>query len=179
MLVAVDGGLDTCRAIRRRPYLFVGDLDSTRRPPRGAPALIYPIEKDFSDFAGAHASSPSAALAIVVVAGLSAGRLDHEWANLLEVGSAAKRFAGLLAPSSRGSRGGHRARRARADDAAAASCRCSRRARRPRDAAADVVDADARALDAGLARAFERYRQARCARRSTRGWRSWSSRRRR
>ena len=102
MLVAVDGGLDTCRAIRRAPTLFVGDLDSARRPPRGVETLIYPIEKDFSDFAGALAELAGRGVAIVVVAGLLGGRLDHEWANLLEVGSAAKRFSGLLAPSSRG-----------------------------------------------------------------------------
>lgn len=38
----------------------------------------------------------------MVIAGLLGGRLDHEWANLLEVGTAASRFAGLLAPSARG-----------------------------------------------------------------------------
>ncbi|HJQ98791.1 MAG TPA: thiamine diphosphokinase [Candidatus Polarisedimenticolaceae bacterium] len=102
MLVAVDGGLDTCRAVRRSPTLFVGDLDSTRRPPRGVPTLIYPIEKDFSDFAGALDELAKRDVSIVVVAGLLGGRLDHEWANLLEVGSAAKRFSGLLAPSARG-----------------------------------------------------------------------------
>lgn len=102
MLVAVDGGLKTCRAIRRKPSLFVGDLDSARRPPRGLPALIYPIEKDFSDFAGALIAIAEGGASIVVVAGLLGGRLDHEWANLLEVGSAAKRFEGILAPSSRG-----------------------------------------------------------------------------
>lgn len=102
MLVAVDGGLDTCRAIRRRPSLFVGDLDSARRPPSGVEALIYPIEKDFSDFAGALRELAARDASIVVVAGLLGGRLDHEWANLLEVGSAASQFEGLLAPSSRG-----------------------------------------------------------------------------
>jgi thiamine pyrophosphokinase len=39
---------------------------------------------------------------IAIVAGLLGGRLDHEWANLLEVGTAASRFAGMLAPSARG-----------------------------------------------------------------------------
>jgi len=102
LLVAVDGGLATCRAIRRRPGLFVGDLDSARRPPPGVDARIYPIEKDFSDFAGALAEIESRGAGIVVVAGLLGGRLDHEWANLLEVGAAAKRFTGILAPSARG-----------------------------------------------------------------------------
>jgi thiamine pyrophosphokinase len=102
MLVAVDGGLDTCRAIRTKPSLFVGDLDSARKPPSGVESLIYPIEKDFSDFAGALVELAKRGASIVVVAGLLGGRLDHEWANLLEVGSAARRFEGLLAPSSRG-----------------------------------------------------------------------------
>jgi thiamine pyrophosphokinase len=37
-----------------------------------------------------------------VIAGLLGGRLDHEWANILEVGATARDFAGVLAPSSRG-----------------------------------------------------------------------------
>ena len=102
MLVAVDGGLKTCRAVRRRPSLFVGDLDSARRPPRGVETRIYPIEKDFSDFAGALREIKNRGGSIVVIAGLLGGRLDHEWANLLEVGQAAEMFAGILAPSERG-----------------------------------------------------------------------------
>ena len=39
---------------------------------------------------------------VVALAGLLGGRLDHEWANLLECGSAARSFAGLLAPTDRG-----------------------------------------------------------------------------
>ena len=102
ILVAVDGGLATCRAVRRRPSLFVGDLDSARRPPRGVAVRIYPIEKDFSDFAGALREIRKRGVDLVVIAGLLGGRLDHEWANLLEVGQAAAMFAGILAPSERG-----------------------------------------------------------------------------
>ncbi len=101
-LIAVDGGLDTVRAIRRRPDLFVGDLDSTPRAPRGVVSRIYPAAKDFSDFSGALVEARDLGAGIAVVAGLLGGRLDHEWANLLEVGAAAPDFAGLLAPSSRG-----------------------------------------------------------------------------
>jgi len=101
-LVAVDGGIDTWRAIRRRPDLFVGDLDSARQAPRGIPSRIYPVDKSFSDFSGALDEAWKHHARVVVIAGLLGGRLDHEWANLLEVGAAAPRFAGLLAPSARG-----------------------------------------------------------------------------
>ena len=102
ILIAVDGGLSTCRAIRRRPALFVGDLDSARATPRGVPTRIYAVEKDFSDFSGALVEARRLGADVAVVAGLLGGRLDHEWANLLEVGAAAPAYAGILARSSRG-----------------------------------------------------------------------------
>ena len=102
LLVAVDGGLAACRAMRRRPDLFVGDLDSARHRPRGIVSRIYPAAKDFSDLAGALSETRRLGAEVLVIAGLLGGRLDHEWANLFEVGAAARGFAGLLAPSSRG-----------------------------------------------------------------------------
>jgi thiamine pyrophosphokinase len=102
LLVAVDGGLSSCRALRRRPDLFVGDLDSARRPPEGIASRIYPAAKDFSDFSGAILEARRLGADVVVIAGLLGGRLDHEWANILEVGATARGFAGVLAPSSRG-----------------------------------------------------------------------------
>ncbi len=102
LLVAVDGGLKTCRAMRRRPDLFVGDLDSARLRPRGIASSIYPVAKDFSDFSGGLSAARQLGADVLVIAGLLGGRLDHEWANLLEAGAAAPGFAGLLAPSSRG-----------------------------------------------------------------------------
>ena len=102
ILVAVDGGVTACRAIRRAPDLFVGDLDSVRAAPARVPSTIYPVEKDFSDFSGALAETKRLGADVVRVAGLLGGRLDHEWGNLLEVGAAARAFAGVLAPSSRG-----------------------------------------------------------------------------
>ena len=102
LLVAVDGGLSACRAMRRRPDLFVGDLDSARRRPHGIASRVYPAAKDFSDFSGALAEARRLGADILVIAGLLGGRLDHEWANLFEVGASAREFTGLLAPSSRG-----------------------------------------------------------------------------
>ncbi len=114
LLIAVDGGLQTCRAMRRRPDLFVGDLDSTRVPPRGIPSTVYPAAKDFSDFAGALSAARRLGAEVAVIAGLLGGRLDHEWANLLEAGAAARGLVGILAPSARGlvvvTAGGVRAR---------------------------------------------------------------------
>ena len=100
--MAVDGGLATCRARRLRPDVFVGDLDSTRRAPAGIPSVIFPAAKDFSDFAGALGELVRLGVDLVVIAGLVGGRLDHEWANVLEAGAMARRFSCVVAPSSRG-----------------------------------------------------------------------------
>ena len=100
--VAVDGGLATWRAVKTRPDLFVGDRDSARRVPAALPSTLYPVDKDFSEFAGALGEIRRLGAELVVVAGLLGGRLDHEWANVQEVGEAARHFTGILAPSSRG-----------------------------------------------------------------------------
>ena len=63
---------------------------------------LFDREKDFSDLAGALAELRRRRVQVVALAGLLGGRLDHEWANLLECGSAARSFAGLLAPTDRG-----------------------------------------------------------------------------
>jgi thiamine pyrophosphokinase len=117
LLIAVDGGLATCRELRRRPDLFVGDVDSAPKVPRGIPSRIYPVAKDFSDFSGALHEARALGAEVAVAAGFLGGRLDHEWANLLESAAHAREFAGLLAPSDRGlivvTAGGVRARTAK------------------------------------------------------------------
>jgi thiamine pyrophosphokinase len=114
LLIAVDGGLRTCRAMRRRPDLFVGDCDSAHVRPRGIASTIYPVAKDFSDFSGALSEARRLGAEVVLIAGLLGGRFDHECANLFEAGAAAHGFVGMLAPSSRGlvvvTAGGVRAR---------------------------------------------------------------------
>ncbi len=102
MLVAVDGGLTTCRAARRRPDLFVGDGDSIRRIPDQIERVVYPRDKDHSDLSGALDELKSRRAQVVAVAGMLGGRLDHEWANLLELVGRARGFAGIIAPTSRG-----------------------------------------------------------------------------
>ena len=102
LLVAVDGGLGTCRAEGLSPDVFVGDLDSADRAPRGVPSVVFPRDKDFSDLGGALREVRSRGISVVVVAGLLGGRLDHEWANLLEIGARARWFSGFLIPTGRG-----------------------------------------------------------------------------
>jgi thiamine pyrophosphokinase len=102
ILVAVDGGSRSCRACRLTPDLFVGDGDSSRRVPEDVPAVVYPADKEFSDLSGALAEVALRRVQVVVLAGLVGGRMDHEWANLFEAGSEARRFAAILAPTSRG-----------------------------------------------------------------------------
>jgi len=102
LVVAVDGGLAACLRGGRAADLFVGDLDSRRRPPDGVPCVILPRDKDLSDLSAALAEVARRGVEVVTVAGLLGGRLDHEWGNLLEVGSHAASFAGILAPTGRG-----------------------------------------------------------------------------
>ncbi len=102
ILVAVDGGLKTCRASRRRPDLFIGDGDSCRTIPTDIPAIVLSPDKDFSDLAGALAEMRARKVQVLAVAGLTGGRLDHEWANLLEIAARSRPFAGIISPTDRG-----------------------------------------------------------------------------
>lgn len=102
LLVAVDGGMRTCRAAGTRPDLFIGDGDSTVRVPTGIPRILYDTDKDFSDLAGALREIRRRGVEVVVLAGLVGGRLDHEWANLQELGRRSRAFAACVAPTARG-----------------------------------------------------------------------------
>jgi thiamine pyrophosphokinase len=99
--VAVDGGLRTWRAIRQRCDLYVGDADSATPPP-GTESILYDPDKTFSDLSGALVEVRRRRISTVCVAGLTGGRLDHEWTNLHELAARAKGFAGFLAPTPRG-----------------------------------------------------------------------------
>jgi len=103
LIVAVDGGLRTCRRAGQRPDLFVGDGDSSAGVPGPRPpAVWYPVEKEHSDFAGALDVARRRGARVVCVAGLLGGRLDHEWANLLELAAGARGFAAAVAATGRG-----------------------------------------------------------------------------
>lgn len=102
LLVAVDGGLNTCRRGRKRPDLFVGDGDSAARVPSTIPSIVFPRDKNFSDLAGALAEMRRRSIKLLVVAGFLGGRVDHEWSNLFELAAASRWFVGMLAPTDRG-----------------------------------------------------------------------------
>jgi thiamine pyrophosphokinase len=99
--VAVDGGVHSWRNLRRGCDLFVGDADSGDPPPN-TESVIYDRDKSFSDLAGALGVVHRRGIRAACIAGVIGGRLDHEWANLLELAGQAARFRGLLAPTSRG-----------------------------------------------------------------------------
>lgn len=99
--VAVDGGLRAWRSLSEPCDLFVGDGDSAR-PPRDKETILYNRDKAFSDLAGALGEMRRREARVVCLAGLTGGRLDHEWINLHELAAHARDFAGLLAPTSRG-----------------------------------------------------------------------------
>lgn len=102
LLVAVDGGLRSCLRSGNRPDLLIGDLDSARQVPADLPSVNFQRDKDFSDLSGALSELRDRKIDLVTIAGLLGGRLDHEWANLLECGSWSRHFAGFVAPTRRG-----------------------------------------------------------------------------
>ncbi len=99
--VAVDGGLRAWRALGKPCALYVGDADSSP-PPEGVEAVVYDRDKSFSDLSGALDELAARRIKVVAVAGLTGGRLDHEWVNLHELAAHASDFDGLLAPTPRG-----------------------------------------------------------------------------
>jgi thiamine pyrophosphokinase len=99
--IAVDGGLRAWRRLGVPCDLYAGDADSST-PPADAEAAVYSRDKVFSDLSGALGEARRRGLRVAVVAGVTGGRLDHEWANLQELAAHAPHFAGLLAPTPRG-----------------------------------------------------------------------------
>ncbi len=102
ILVAVDGGLRTCRRSRRRPDLYVGDCDSSPRIPDSIPSVVYDRDKNFSDLSGALAEMRDRRVQVVLLAGLLGGRVDRECANVLDLAVRVRWFSGILAPTDRG-----------------------------------------------------------------------------
>jgi len=101
LCVAVDGGLRAWRSIRTRCDFYVGDGDSAM-PPARTESIVYDTDKSFSDLSGTLSELRKRRVGVVCVAGLTGGRVDHEWINLHELAAHAKSFAGILAPTSRG-----------------------------------------------------------------------------
>jgi thiamine pyrophosphokinase len=105
LVIAADGGAATLDALRRRPDVLIGDLDSVdhrlavRLAAAGTRVERHPADKDASDLELAlDAAIASGATEVVVLGALRGDRLDHELANVLlladaELGSARVRLA--------------------------------------------------------------------------------------
>ncbi len=102
LLVAVGGGMRACTRARRRPDLFVGGDGALRHVPASVPSVFIPPDRNDGDLAGALRELRDRGVQIIVAAGLLGRRLDLEWASLLEIASASRWFAGLVAPTRRG-----------------------------------------------------------------------------
>ena len=86
VLIAVDGGLVTCRKVGLKPDLAVGDWDSlrSRSPLDGVPHITLARDKDQSDTYYALLGAITAGAREVEGYGLTGGRPDHHFAVLAD-----------------------------------------------------------------------------------------------
>lgn len=91
LLIAADGGLDTCRKAGLVPDLIVGDFDSLGAVPTEKNVVMLPVEKDDTDTAHALALAEERGFRRFVIFGaLGGSRMDHSFANFALAASAAK-----------------------------------------------------------------------------------------
>lgn len=85
-LIAVDGGVDLCRALERVPDVVIGDFDSATlegiewAKASRAEIVRLPADKDFSDLDAALKYTADLGLPRVNVTAAFSGRLDHSLA---------------------------------------------------------------------------------------------------
>lgn len=95
LVIAADGGADWLEAIGVAPARLVGDLDSTgpdmvsRLAAAGARLERHSADKDASDLELSVSAAVAAGADEIVLLGALGGRLDHELANVLLLGSEA------------------------------------------------------------------------------------------
>ena len=83
LLIAVDGGLQTCLSEGKRPHLLVGDLDSLgSEPPADLPIVRFPVKKDETDTYLAYLEGIKRGYSRFEIYGGLGGRADHTVANL-------------------------------------------------------------------------------------------------
>lgn len=91
-IVGVDGGSETLRRWGMAAQCLVGDFDSTSRETlswhetRGAKVVRFPVDKDQTDFELALNEVPTAPGSEIHLVGLTGGRADMSWMNLLILG---------------------------------------------------------------------------------------------
>lgn len=88
--VAVDGGLRHLRQLGVEPDWIIGDLDSVNssmlQQYASAQQIVYPAQKDATDFELALRHLQERRACQITVLGLTGGRLDHVLTNLLLLG---------------------------------------------------------------------------------------------
>lgn len=82
-IIAADGGLRALEAMKIRPDLLIGDLDSlgTHPLPDGVPLEKHPVEKDDTDTGIALAQGYDMGYRDFALYGCAGGRVDHLIAN--------------------------------------------------------------------------------------------------
>ncbi len=86
-IVAVDGGLNTCKALGINPSLLVGDFDSTSTQLlaeyKQVPKITLPTDKDQTDLEVALEHEFAQGAGRITLFGAAGHRLDHSATNLL------------------------------------------------------------------------------------------------
>ena len=102
--VGVDGGVDVLRRAKLPIGLAIGDWDSLQ-----SPAILQEVthvtlaeEKDRSDLHHALRTVANLGADRVIARGFQGGRMDHEWAALLDCAAASENFSALSSFGPRG-----------------------------------------------------------------------------
>jgi thiamine transporter len=108
LIVAVDGGAETCREAGVTPSVLLGDLDSVSEATRrffedeGVPIVTFPAEKDETDFELALRHAREHGATAVVATAASSGRLDHTLASIGALARAHDLAPELIEPDAHG-----------------------------------------------------------------------------
>lgn len=82
LLIAADGGLETCLRAHLTPHRIVGDFDSLGHIPQGEHVTTLPVAKDETDTAYALSLARELGFRRFVIFGaLGGARMDHSFAN--------------------------------------------------------------------------------------------------
>lgn len=103
LTLAVDGGYEVFRRLKREPDLYVGDLDSVKKIPQELPAVFLPHSKDYSDLRAALEIAMELGATHLECFGVTGGRPDHHWASLAELEDFAGDFQSIVARGDDGS----------------------------------------------------------------------------
>lgn len=87
-VICADGGVEACRVLGLSPHILIGDLDSAPDPliewarDCGACVRRYPADKDQTDMELALDEAIALGSRVIIVTGVTGGRIDHTLANI-------------------------------------------------------------------------------------------------